>query len=257
MVLTYLFLISSQVYVVDDVKAITQKICSENSGKETQRLSAFLHPDRDTSIILPKEGFYAKEERRFIATFVLSSPSKPKARQAIRDTWGVLMKPIFVLGHSSNAKDRPKIEREAEEFGDIILEDFIDTYDNLTLKTGFAMKHFIRHNQNSSYFFKIDDDVLLNVENLLVKLKTVRHDVLIGQSSQKSRPVKDSKSKWFMPDCIYEDEFYPDYLQGAGYIIPGEIISDERLTSKRYLGMIFNCTFQVTLLRESSTRHNR
>lgn len=220
-VLTYLLLISSQINVVD-VKEITPKICSENAGKETQRLSEFLHPERDTSIILPKEGFYAKEERRFIATFVLSSPSKPKARQAIRDTWGVLMKPIFMLGHSYQANDRLKIEREAEEFGDITLEDFNDTYDNLTLKTGFAMKHYIRHNQNSSYFFKIDDDVLLNVENLLEMLKTVRRDVLIGQRSQKSRPVKDTKSKWFMPDCIYEDEFYPDYLQGAGYIIPGE-----------------------------------
>lgn len=216
--LTYLFLITSQFDVQE--RAFTKKFCSENSGRETKTLSKFFRPDQDTAIIVPKL-FDEKEERNFIATFVLSSPAKSRTRQAIRTTWGSAMKPIFVLGRSSKPNVTAAVEREAEEFNDILVEDFLDTYDNLTLKTGFAMKYFIRHNQHARFFFKIDDDVLVNVENLMKRLRDSPKNALIGYLSRFSRPMKSTKSKWFMPDCMYADEYYPDYLQGAGYIIPG------------------------------------
>ncbi len=50
---------------------------------------------------------------------------------------------VFVLGLSNDEEVRPKVEEEAEEFGDVLVEDFLDSYNNLTLKSLFMLKHFL------------------------------------------------------------------------------------------------------------------
>lgn len=212
----------------EEKEKIAIKFCDENRDRGRKSLSSFLQPERDTAIIVPNL-INATSERKFIACFVLSSPENFKIRHVIRDTWGTLVKPIFLIGTSSSSivntskvgNDTITIKHEAEIFNDIILEDFIDTYDNLTLKTGFALKNFLRHFRHSKYFMKIDDDVLLNVAKLHEALREAPENSLIGQLTKNSRPVQDVTNKWFMPECIYKDEFYPDYLQGPAYIIPG------------------------------------
>lgn len=205
----------------DDDELVALKLCKKSRLMGMRTLSEFLHSDRDTAIVVPK-SINAIYERKFIAVYVPSLPEKSRIRQVIRDTWGTVLNPIFVIGVPSDPKEKLEIEIEAERYDDIIVEDFIDTYDNLTLKTGFAMKHFIRHFSNSSFFFKLDDDVLLNVENLYDSLKKAPENSLIGGISSKIRPLKNSRSKWFVPDCVFADKFYPDYMQGPGYVIPGE-----------------------------------
>lgn len=209
----------------DEKEKITIKFCEENRARRKQRLASFLQPERDTTIIVPKLINATSSERKFIACFVLSSPENAETRHVIRDTWGTLVKPIFVIGRSANASDYDitLIRHEADIFDDMVMENFIDTYENLTLKTGFAMKTFLRHFNTSSYFMKIDDDVLLNVDKLYQALNVAPNNSLVGRMTHESPPVKDINNKWFMAECMYSDEFYPDYLQGPSYIIPGEL----------------------------------
>jgi hypothetical protein len=63
--------------------------------------------------------------------------------------------------------------KEADTFNDIIIENFVDTYHNLTLKS-IAMLKWItltcyRDNNTSSlpqHVLKVDDDIFVNVEKL-------------------------------------------------------------------------------------------
>ena len=79
------------------------------------------------------------------------------------------------------------------------------------------------YNQKCShvpYLLKCDDDVFLNTKNLhnLVSKITV-DDVLIGYLSCGNKPVRDTKSKWYIPESIYAEDYFPPYLIGPGYLM--------------------------------------
>ena len=79
----------------------------------------------------------------------------------------------FILGKGSeneNIIQSVSIQQEIKEFGDIIIGDFFDTYDNLPMKTmtGYT---YIREKcgselENPQWFMFHDDDVILDPINL-------------------------------------------------------------------------------------------
>jgi beta-1,3-galactosyltransferase 1 len=180
-----------------------------------------VNPDEDTAIFVPK-NVSAIKERKFIACFVISAPKNDHRRNAIRKTWGKLIKPIFLMGKSDKETTRSVIQ-EAQQFNDIIIEDFVDSYINLTIKTAFAMKNFVSHFNSSKYFFKIDDDAFLNVEGLYEHLKAVPESSLVGQSESYSIPIRDENHRWYIPEFLFEGDVFPPYLLGLAYLIPGKI----------------------------------
>lgn len=184
-------------------------------------LPQFVHPDNDTELFIPL-NLSDTVERHFIACFVLSAPKNMPARTAIRQTWGSVIKPLFVIGKSDVETNRLVIS-EANLFDDIIVEDFIDVYLNLTLKTAFAMKHFLRHFPNSTFFFKIDDDVYLNVDNLksMIRDKGTPKNAIIGHLVPRAKPQRSRESKFYLPFWLYEADFFPPYHDGPAYLIPG------------------------------------
>ncbi|XP_029883725.1 UDP-GalNAc:beta-1,3-N-acetylgalactosaminyltransferase 1 isoform X3 [Aquila chrysaetos chrysaetos] len=92
-----------------------------------------------------RERLNCKDINPFLVILVSSRPKDVKSRQAIRITWGsqnfwwghqVLT--LFLLGEDTQREDDAaalSVEDESILYGDIIRQDFMDTYDNLTLKT--------------------------------------------------------------------------------------------------------------------------
>ena len=74
-------------------------------------------------------------------------------RQAIRQTWGyekrfsdVDIRRVFLLGRSPSSPDQEMaIDREDALHGDIVQADFIDAYNNNTLKTMSGLKWIVEH----------------------------------------------------------------------------------------------------------------
>jgi beta-1,3-galactosyltransferase 1 len=92
------------------------------------------------------------------------------------------------------------VEEESNEFSDIIIEDFVDTYNNLTIKTLMLLK-WVKNNCNSTgYVMKTDDDVYINVKNLAVFVNRIpeadSQDILCGRLICSARPISDPTSKW-------------------------------------------------------------
>lgn len=50
------------------------------------------------------------------------------------------VKILFLLGQTANNETQVKINTESEVYGDVIQESFLDTYNNLTLKTVMMLK---------------------------------------------------------------------------------------------------------------------
>jgi Galactosyltransferase len=195
-------------------------------------LSSFVRPGILTAHHLPS-NVNAQKQRDEIACFVMSAPHHRLARSAIRRTWGKVIKPLFLIGLSDDKSTMSFVMSEAKTFDDIILEDFIDSYMNLTIKTAFALKHFVMHFERSKFFLKIDDDVMLNTENLYKYLKDedVPSDAIIGGLGSSVRPHRDRESKWYTPYWLYGESTFPAYIDGPAYLIPGE--SDGKLTDKK------------------------
>ncbi|XP_077525492.1 beta-1,3-galactosyltransferase 1-like isoform X1 [Amblyomma americanum] len=175
--------------------------------------------------------------------FVTSAPSHREARDAIRDTWGLHSylahrnsKVMFLLGRSPYD---PEIKAESQVHGDIVQGDFIDSYDNLTLKS-VMMLHWTRSFcPDVEYILKTDDDVYVNLDNLVHHLDHEMADqrrwiqgcikrhaaVPLRQASagQPPSPV----------DLRTLPKAHPDFVAGAGYVISGDLVEDLLLASAR------------------------
>lgn len=155
-----------------------------------------------------------------IGGVVISAPTQFELRNAIRETWGKLIKPLFIMG-LHDQKTFEAVASEAETHDDIILEDFIDSYANLTIKAAYAFKHYLKYYEGSKYFLKADDDIFLNVENLYSLLEGAPANKLIGKVAPHNVPIRDISNKWYIPEFLYPINLFPPYLYGFAVIIPG------------------------------------
>lgn len=81
---------------------------------------------------------------------------------------------IFVLPTSFLPFTCPRtlqVVEESRTYGDILQEDFTDSYMNLTLKSVMALKWTSTHCQQAQYLLKTDDDIFVNVPTLLTYLQ--------------------------------------------------------------------------------------
>lgn len=119
---------------------------------------------------------------------------------------------------------------EAQKYGDIVVEDFIDTYHNLTLKSIFMLKWTLNCCKSAPFVLKTDDDMLINLRALLQELKTDKYKLsqplIIGRIQEGSMPYRDRSSKWYLPHWLYEETTFPTFASGIGYIMTQKAVSE-------------------------------
>jgi len=93
------------------------------------------------------------------------------------------------------------VKNESDTFRDIIIENFVDTYNNLTVKTLRLLKWVKNNCKNTDYIMKADDDIYINMENLALFINGIpkgssRDNILYGNLLCSSKPILDPSSKW-------------------------------------------------------------
>lgn len=145
-------------------------------------------------------------------------------RQLMRNTWVTdafryNISVYFVLGTPLNDKIQKKIEEESKKYEDILQFDFQDDYNNNTLKAIATLQWINIYCTNSQYILKTDDDVMINIKQLIKQRKTFKNGIS-GYIWKNARPIRnDIHNKWFMPKKIYFNNIYPNYANGAAYIM--------------------------------------
>ncbi|NXA83546.1 B3GL1 acetylgalactosaminyltransferase, partial [Thryothorus ludovicianus] len=171
----------------------------------------------------------------FLVILVASSPRHVKARQAIRVTWGsrdswwgqrVLT--LFLLGQDTQREDGAaalSVEDESILYGDILLQDFVDTYDNLTLKTIMAFQWLSEFCPRARFFMKTDDDVFINTPNLVKLLLRLNssENVFTGYPLIDNFAYRGFDRKRSISYEEYPFRLYPPYCSGLGYILDGKL----------------------------------
>ena len=112
----------------------------------------------------------------YVLVYVHSGPTNYKRRVVLRETWATQtlfpdLRLVFMIGKALDENIMKAIQYENEIYQDIIQEDFIDSYKNLTYKGVMALKWISTYCSTAKYILKVDDDMLVNTFTLINHLK--------------------------------------------------------------------------------------
>nr|XP_034838713.1 uncharacterized protein LOC117994846 isoform X1 [Maniola hyperantus] len=218
----------------DDEKEILPEFDMEKELDENDDLN--MDYDYPSNVMkIPPKGYEDNPDLDEVLSMLKKSKDFPKEEILEEDPGNTVdFKLVFLLGLPSQDNDtsvQDKIEQEVDKYGDVIQEGFMDSYNNLTLKSIMMLK-WVTNNCNESvrYILKTDDDIYVNIPNLVLNLRNRSqvHDstkpqekeyLLIGDLICGARPVQDVSNKWYSPRYMYGGRVYPRYLSGTGYVL--------------------------------------
>ncbi|XP_035674170.1 beta-1,3-galactosyltransferase 1-like [Branchiostoma floridae] len=176
----------------------------------------------------------------FLLMIVTSSPTNHAQRHVIRHTWGnthvrnspdITIVTMFAVGKTNDVITQRALEYENKIQQDIIQEDFVDSYRNLTLKTVMCLKWASEFCPKARFVMKADDDTFVNIYSLLNYLKNLhtlrREKLLMGHVFYDAKPIRDRKGKdkkWYLSHKDYPRETFPNYTCGFAYVMSKDII---------------------------------
>lgn len=164
----------------------------------------------------------------FILVLVKSARKNFHLRQSIRfakadkkfKKWRKHVRIAFLLGYSFNESNR-EISKESAIFGDIVQEDFEDSYKNLTYKTIMGYNWAVSHCPRATHILYQDDDFLFNLDNLFKYLSHHKNldSVYIGYSIEDAIPQRKKNSKHYISEEEYPHSTFPPYFPGGAYLV--------------------------------------
>ncbi|KAM4022035.1 beta-1,3-galactosyltransferase 1-like isoform 2-T2 [Anomaloglossus baeobatrachus] len=177
-----------------------------------------------------------KEHVPFLVLLITVQRWQLKARMAIRKTWGredflpgVNILRLFFLGKDPNMNNEEEnaLLEESQVFHDIIQQDYLDTYRNLTIKVLMGLNWITTYCPHALYIMKTDSDMFVNTDNLVNKLlqpnQTARKDYFTGCLMVNGSPIRNVNSKWYVSPDEYPEEKYPSFCSGTGYVLSGDL----------------------------------
>ncbi|XP_041347338.1 beta-1,3-galactosyltransferase 1-like [Gigantopelta aegis] len=190
------------------------------------------HPFR---YLLNPETFCNKKDI-FIITYVHSAPDHFEKRDAIRQTWGSRkyylnkrVEVVFILGQVADIGVMTSVREESDLHGDIVQEDFVDSYRNLTYKAVAGLKWVSTFCRQAVYVLKTDDDIFVN---FYVFIRYILPTVEFRYGSTRlilchvwvNMPViRDKKSKWYVSKEDFSPYHFPRYCSGCAYLMSSDV----------------------------------
>lgn len=200
------------------------------SQEEAARFSSFPY--------LFNQKDVCKDQDVLLLLFVKSSPENVNRRQAIRSAWGnetyarhelgVVVKVVFAMGvHKNNGFLQRDLHKEHANHGDLVQQDFLDTFHNLTVKLLLQFRWTHENCAHAHFLMSADDDVFIHMPNLVRYLQDLKRqnvrDFWVGHVHRGAPPIRSKSSKYYMPFDMYQWSSYPDYTAGAGYVVSGDV----------------------------------
>ncbi|XP_070560930.1 uncharacterized protein [Ptychodera flava] len=183
----------------------------------------------------------------FLVILVFNTHLERENRNAIREHWGGTKNirgrkviTMFLLGMTKDRRLQEDIEQENDIHADIIQENFIDNYNNLTLKTIMGFKWVSLFCHQVEYVMKVDGrDVFVIPENVVNAIlhHATKTGFAEGNRFRKEKPVRDVDSKWYTSYDMFQEATYPPYLEGPAYVMSSDVAKQVYVTSEfvRYL----------------------
>ena len=191
----------------------------------------YLNPNMYKYVLNPNIHICLNETSSLtLLVLIITAANNFQKRLLIRNTWAISdsnIKFVFILGETNDPVTNAQIQLEYIAFNDMVQANFLDSYNNLTLKTIVGMRWTAIYCSNSRFILKIDDDIVLNANPLLNYLKQIQNEFMkntIFGMVYKNAPVcRDKSSKFYVDRKDFEKDFYPDYLDGEAYLFTSDL----------------------------------
>lgn len=230
---SYRYLLVNQFTVIN--KSLT--IPHEQARRFSDFRYLINHPDK------------CEDQDVLLLLFIKTSPQNIERRNAIRSTWGnetyihnvlgVTVKVLFALGSIQSKKEEPSWSRRSDVgfqehlldedrfHSDLIQQDFLDSFHNLTLKLILQFHWMHNYCAHARFLMSADDDIFVHMPNLVSYLLDLSRrgvaDFWIGRVHRGAPPNRDKSSKYYVPLEMYKWLSYPDYTAGAGYVVSSDV----------------------------------
>lgn len=211
---------------------------SNGSKHEPKRPVAL--SDEECKLISPQTYTYVHNQPHvchnrsdiLVVFLVPAAPHHCAQREAVRKTWGAPgsadILTLFFLGlpedGAQKSQVQDKVDAESKKYGDVVQINFLDTYQNLTIKTVQMMRWLDAHCPQTRYGMKVDADIFVNVFYLRDYLKSCpRNSFITGSVINDGKPKRDSNNKWKLSKQQYPEDSFPPYVSGAGYVFSRDV----------------------------------
>ena len=165
-----------------------------------------------------------------LLVLVTSGLQHGERRRAIRETWGRQTRLVFLLGTTQTVQPglEEELETESHQFGDIVREDFLDSYQNLTLKTIAGIKWAGEHCPQASFVLKTDDDMYVNTGALtefLGRQFSRQQKIITGcVKNDPTGPHQPLPAGGQPGPGLPFKSVHPLFMAGAGYVLSGDLL---------------------------------
>lgn len=205
-------------------------------------VSKTFDPLLDDNLVYPAEivpfiGKYliAKADKCRISTklviLVPSAPANKARRDAIRETWASIARSLkmpvfFLLGHSNQPKVMLSISEEDKLNDDIIQWSFVDSYNNLTIKSMLMLSWLEQECSHAEFALKADDDMDVKVVQLYDKLvlPVKGQEMVIYGKAWNNSWIYRGKSKFALPKEIHRHAKKWPLYNPAAYLMPRGVV---------------------------------
>lgn len=172
----------------------------------------------------------------FMLLMINSAPGNDRRRSAIRQTWGKadmirsafgnhIWRTIFIIGNTFDKALNSDVHKESLKFGDMVLADFQDDFRNLTYKTVLAMEWANSYCSSVKYYYKGDDDVLLNPLILFRKLISMNaQNIFMGHVMSACKVNRQPYNRYYVSQKDFSPAVYPDYCSGFAYVLSMDVV---------------------------------
>ncbi|XP_052060243.1 beta-1,3-galactosyltransferase 2-like [Mytilus californianus] len=224
------------------VKNKTTKVQVRNNTTKSTQIYDYSFPYLHVPVQVCKSN--GAKSDPFLLIVVKSDVNHIAHRIAIRNTWGASSNPgiklVFLLGYSPLLKSF--IQMESDTYKDIIQQNFLDDYQNNTLKTIMGFTWVASHCSDANYIFFVDDDYIVNTKYIWNHLHSLyiarKRSVFLGYVWKDAKPQRNAKSKWFIPKDDFKDDIWPPYASGGSLVLTIDIIN-KLLTQFKFMKPIF------------------
>ncbi|CAM4758700.1 unnamed protein product [Rotaria magnacalcarata] len=113
------------------------------------------------------------------------------------------------------------VKFENDLYQDIVQEDFLDSYRNLTHKAVMALKWISTYCSQASYILKTDDDMIVNTFMLLKHLKfrdsyqMKQNNSIFCRVYESMDVFRDKNIKWYLSEKEYPPKKFPPFCSGS------------------------------------------
>lgn len=160
-------------------------------------------------------------------------------RKSIRNTWAhdrringkkEMWKTVFIVGLIGINHLDVGVNEEASHHGDMIILNFLESHSNLTDKTVTGMYWAFKYCR-PKFFYKGDDDVWVNkwrvhdyISHLNNSINHNSHHWVGFVSNDNRKPIRNTKSKYYISKTSYKWGLYPPYCSGFANIMSGYVL---------------------------------